>query len=117
MSAGRYIRSTYQTDGGQIVPIRVQPETIAAFNAAPVGALSAGFPSAKVSKTRREIGIGARHVTLKWVGDVPSGYEPTGVLRVPVLTTAAYNAIALNSTVTYLGSSAVVISKTPESIK
>ena len=115
MSAGTFIRSFYQLDNGSIARARVQPETIAGFNAAPAG--PATVPgSARMGGGRRRFGINARFITGVWSGAAPTGYDSNGVIRIPILTTAAYNAINLGDTLTYLGASLSVIGKTGEKV-
>lgn len=115
--AGKFTRSRYEADDGKIYAVRVQPETITTANPAPTAALTPGLPSAKVGKGIRGYGVGTRYITAKWTGTVPDGYDANGVLRIPILTIAAYTGIALNSTFTYLGQPTVVIGKTGERVK
>lgn len=121
MSAGGFDRGRYTADNGDIHPIRIQPETAAltlggTANAIPSGATTSGI-SAKVSGGRRQLGLTARTVTLTWTGAVPDGYEPDGLIRVPILQPALYTAIARGTTGTYLGSAVEVVGKSPESVR
>lgn len=122
MSAGSFIRSRYQTNGGAICRIRVQPETElmgvgAGFNDAPEGAVNTAT-TAKVSKGRREYGIGPRKIGIVFdAGNEPDGYNPGDILYVPILKRTTYDAIVVDGTVTYLANSARVVSKLEESIK
>lgn len=116
MSAGQFERTKYEADNGDIYPIRVQPETLAATfggtaNAAPTGAVDQqGL--ARVSGGNRRIGIKARSVTIAFTGTPPTGYEPNQLLRVPILTLDLYNAINPNSTTgSYLGVNVIVVGK------
>lgn len=109
MSAGQFEDSTYQTDGGDLYPCRVQPETLAmtidgTANAADTGAIPAGVPSANMRGSKRQNGITARTVTLKLPnnGTPPDGYTGDNVV-VPVLTSALYDSISRSSAVQYLG--------------
>lgn len=122
MSAGKFIRSRYATNGGAIARIRVQPETELAsiggvFNSAPTG--SPTVPSrAKVSKGRREVGIGPRKIGIAFSdGQETDGYEPNTVIYVPALTRAWYDSAVVDEVMTYLSSQAVIISKIEESIR
>jgi hypothetical protein len=123
MSAGAFTLSRYELDGGDIAPIRVQPETIAAVfapggaNAAPAGAADLPlFATARGS--RRSYGINSRTVRIRFTGAVPDGYAPNSVVSIPVLTPAVYNAIVAGaSTVTYLGSDGIVIGKSSETVR
>lgn len=118
MSAGTFINPGYEMDDGQKIRIRIQPETVTTWN--PVSAqtdFALGFPSAKVSKGRRETGIGARFAVLKWKTTPPAGYKVGGTVKVPILTSEAYDGLALGEEVEYLGAAAEVLSKSPEAIK
>lgn len=118
--AGAFSKTKYETDGGSIVNIKVQPETLAAnitdTNDAPSGSVTAGFPSAAVQLGRREIGIKARAVSLEFTATLPTGYKG-GLVRIPILTKALYDAISVGSTGTYLGAAVRVVGKSPESIR
>lgn len=93
MSAGAFIRSKYEmsTPADKVIPIRVQPETLllkvgATANAAPSGTVDADWPSAKVSGSRRGIGIYARMVSFVFTGSGPAGYKEGSVMSLPALT-------------------------------
>lgn len=121
MSAGQFVRSRYEADSGEIHPIRVQPETVAASidgnaNAAPAGAVTVGL-SAQVSQSRRAFGLTARKITLAWTAAVPDGYDPRGTVRIPVLSRATFDAINVGDEGTYLGSGVTVVGKSPESAR
>lgn len=120
MSAGQFIRSFYETNGGAIARIRVQPETELANIGGTVNDAPAGPPTVtttvKVSKSRREYGIGPRKIGIAF--DVaPTGYEPGNIYYIPVLTRAVYDGVVVGETITYLGQTAEVVSKLEESIK
>jgi hypothetical protein len=120
MSSGQFIRSFYETNGGAIARIRVQPETELAQLGGGVNDAPAGPPTVsttvKVSKGRREYGIGPRKIGV--VFDVaPPGYEPGNIYYIPVMTRARYDDTVVGSTITYLQQSAEVVSKIEESIK
>lgn len=120
MSAGDFQYSSYETDSGAIHRIRIQPETLAlsvggATNNPPAGAVT-GQGTVKVSKTRREFGIGARSVTIAWDGATPAGYSGDNITRIPVLTPATYNSITVGASGSYLGVDVVIVSKTAESV-
>lgn len=117
MSAGKFIDSKYQTDGDTVVPIRIQPETVTTWNPVPAAAVAAGYPSAAVSKGRREVGIQARLARFKWKGAVPEGYDPNGILTIPILTLAALNNLVKNTDYTYLGNTVNLVGKTKETIR
>lgn len=121
MSSGKFSSSRYQSDGGAIYSAKVQPETLAATlggtaNAAPAGAVTAE-PSAKMTGGKREIGVIARSVSIRWNdGTAPDGYDQNTLVRIPVMTPAVYQGIAKGAAVSYLGSAGTVAGKSPESI-
>lgn len=120
MSEGAFQISKYESDEGGIYAIRVQPETLAltingTANAAPAGAVDQeGL--ARVSGSRRRIGIKARLVRFKFTAQpTGGGYEIGETLTLPVLTQATYNAIPrAGGTGTYLGAAIEVIGKSPQ---
>lgn len=122
MSAGAFSRSKYQTNDANVVPVRVQPETISAgfgqgTNAPPAGSVIAGFPSANVSRSRRSIGIHVRTVTVAFTATPPIGYLANQTYSIPVLTSSVWDAIVVGSAGTYLGTATEVVSKSPEIIR
>ena len=117
MSSGSFVTSKYELDDGRIVSIRIQPETITTVNTVPSAAYTANMPSAKVSKGKREIGIGARYITIKWTGTIPDGYKETGLVKVPILQKSVFDGLSKGDSFTYLGGTAQVVSKAQESIK
>ena len=118
MSAGGFDRSKYELDGGStIVPVRVQPETLlididGTVNAPPAGAVTLSV-SAYTRKSTRQYGIGCRSITIAWNGAPPTGYENDN-LPIPILTQAAFAAINVGDTGTYLGQPVTVVSKKGE---
>jgi len=121
MSSGAFSLTRYETDQNNIVNIKVQPETLAATiasvaNDAPTGALTSGFPSAKVSGTNRTIGINARTVSLKLTASL-TGYKDDSTLKIPALTPAFFAACQVGATGTYLGTACRVVGRRGESIK
>lgn len=118
MSAGTFTTSIYQRDDGTFAPIKVQPETIIpGTNPAGAGPLTAGATYVKVSGSRRGYGVHARTVSITWTGTVPDGYKTGGIIRLPVLTTAGYNALSGGQTFTYLGNEVKVVGKSPERVR
>jgi len=110
MSAGVFVRSRYAAsygDADQIHPIRVQPETIEADaggtdNAPPPGAVTNPI-SAKVTASKRSLGLRPRLVTLQLTGTPPAEYKAGSIVRIPCLTTAFYDVVTPPGTeVTYL---------------
>lgn len=121
MSAGAFVNSKYEADNGDIYFVRVQPETLAltvnaTANTAPTDPIDQQV-SAKVSKTRREIGIGCRGVGLRFDGAVPDGYKPGSTLFVPVLQKGLYDTIDRGSVITYLSNTATLVYKTAETVR
>jgi len=121
MSAGQFTRTFYETDDANIVRLRVQPETLTAdfggtANDGATGPANAGFPSASLSRSRRGYGIHARYVTIAW-DTAPTDYDERGLLSIHVPVKATFDAITLGSTVSYLGGTGEVVSKTPELIR
>lgn len=119
MSAGAFSTTRYQSDEGGIYGIRVQPETLdltigGQTNDPPAGAIDQeGL--ARVSGGRRRIGIKARNVRIRFAGTPPAGYEDIGIITLPVLTQAFYNAIPrTGGTGTYLGAAIAVVGKSPQ---
>jgi len=119
MSQGKFTQSKYQSDATNIYSIRVQPETLLAtfgttINVAPSADVDQEV-SAKVSKGNRGIGIKPRTATIKWTA-APDDYDPNTLLRVPILTKVVYDGIVKGQTVSYLGGTGTVASKSPERV-
>jgi hypothetical protein len=118
MSAGAFSVTARYTcsEDDNIYRIKVQPETITTWNANSAGVVS-GTGSVRVGGGNRQIGIKARSATLRWAAAPPAGYLANGLIRVPILTEGAYDALSLGATVQYLGTDAIVISKNPERVR
>lgn len=118
--AGAFTLSKYETDNDNIVPIKVQPETltanVGAANAAPAGAVEAGYPSADVSRSKKAIGIHARTVSVKFTATPPTGYSTNIIYRIPILTQSVWTGATKGTTGTYLGVACIVVGKSPEAI-
>lgn len=114
MSNGSFVYAKYETNAGDVRPIRVQPETIiAATNPEGTGSLAGGL--VRVSGGRRKIGTKARSMTLRQnVGAAVGGYQPTRGITLPVFTKAAFEALAIGQAVTYNGSAWTVAGTSPE---
>ena len=120
MSAGAFVTTRYELDGGSINPIRVQPETLAltdgtVANDPPGGAVTQSL-FVKARKGTREYGIGARGITISWDSGAPAGYKDDN-LFIPVMTPVAYAAYAVGDSVTYLATAATVVSRKPETLR
>ena len=117
MSSGPYVRGTYIDDTGVLRPIRYQPEdVIAGVNPAAAGTAAAGSPSVRISGSPRGIGVWARRVYGQWT-DEPDNYVPRGRVTLVIFTKAAFDAIALNQNIAYLGGTFQVTGKRGESIR
>lgn len=115
MSAGKFERSKYEADSGNIYNIRVQPETIGTFNPAPAG-VSNQETSAN-ALNRKGNGMFARGISIAWQGDppvAPAGYDPNGRIRIPILTRDVYQNLNVGDTVLYLGLQATITGLIPE---
>ena len=112
MSAGAFEDAKYGQDSGTNVwPCRAQPETKgltlnSVANAYPVAAVTAGLPTIKLRKSKREFGLPIRTVTVELTAD---GTEATaqylsGTLHtIPVFVKATWDGYTLGQTGTYLG--------------
>jgi hypothetical protein len=109
-----FVLSKYESDAGTVHPVKVQPSTITAWNAAPTAAYNA--PQVRVSGGKRRIGIKCRSVALAQnIGAAVNGFQPIRVIRVPVLDPTAFEALDIGETVTYNTTSWRVYGKTKES--
>lgn len=121
MSAGGFLKAIYETDAGNKVNVKIQPETLDAViggvtNNSASGPLTAGFPSAKVGAGRRTIGINCRLVRIKFTA-AKAGYKVDAPLTIPALTPAFYNACTTGATGTYLDTACEVIGRTGEDLR
>jgi hypothetical protein len=112
MSAGAFEVAKYaQTGTSNIFPCRAQPETKGltlggVANAYPAGTVTAGLPRIKLRKTRREVGLPIRTVTvvLTAAGTVGTAEYAAGTSHVvPVFTDTVWNGYGEGQTGTYLG--------------
>lgn len=121
MSAGTFSREIYESDAGTFHNIRVQPETLTfalGANTNEGGAGPVDSPmSAKVSNGNRAYGLKPRSVTVVFEANQPAGYKLNSPIRVPILKPDLYNAIVTGNSVSYLGSTATVIGKSPERVR
>jgi hypothetical protein len=123
MSAGEFEFTKYESTelNGQIMSIKVQPETLLLFvngvaNSAPEGEITLSL-RASVSNNVGEYGVRCRRVSVEWTDAAPDGYDPSGIITLPVLTQAAYLAYTLGSTGNYLGQQVRVVGRSPERAK
>jgi hypothetical protein len=118
MSSGTYIDATYVTDLSKIVPIRVQPETVnATWNTNGLGTIEAGLPSAQVGRGRNTIGINARMARFSWFSGTPANYDESGIISLPILTKAKFDALVKATDYAYLGGVIRLVGKTSEKIR
>ena len=126
MSAGSTVNSTYETTNNVFYRCKVQPETLTLVlngqtNAAGAGSPGTDTPSAKMSGGRRELGVNARLVRMKFDGALPPGYKMDGILTLPILTPAVFAAIGVGDSGTYslngTDYAVEVTGKTPETIR
>jgi len=122
MSAGKFTNSRYETNDGNVVGCRVQPETLTmtiggTANAATGDPINIGFPSALMRGGRTEIGIVARKVRIGLPdgNPAPEGYSGDA-LYVPVMTELLWASAQKGDPVQYLGSTWEILSKVPEFI-
>lgn len=124
MSAGAFLISKYQAkygDGTNIHPIQLQPETLAltidaVANAAPAGAINR-TGSARVSGGRRQIGINAELVRIKFSGATPDGYKADGVITLPLLAPAIRAKAIRGAVGTYLTLPIIVVGTSSETTR
>ena len=122
MSAGAFIRSFYETNGGAIARIRVQPETELFTDGTNVNDAPAGPPTVsttvKVSKARGEYGISPRKVGFVFDdGQAPAGYRSGQLYYIPILQRSTYDAYIQGTQATYLAGTGEIVSKLEENVK
>lgn len=100
--AGKFIIAAYEREDGSVGPIRVQPETVTAWNPQAAGSRSGSFVRARGSK--RSYGTVARSVSLgRAVGDGTDYSSAVVSARVPVLTKDAWAGLAAGQILAYAG--------------
>lgn len=122
MSSGKFIRTFYETNGGAVCRIRVQPETELASIGGVVNDAPAGPPTisttAKVSKTSREYGIKPRRISFAWdAGQEPTGYDEGQLVYIPIMTRAVYDGVVPGEACTYLAGTGVCVNKLEEQVR
>lgn len=128
MSAGKFVKSSYEEDNGTIHPIKVQPETLTtSLGGAPnVVPSTAGDNvvrskiSAKVSKTNKEIGLRPRMVAITFPpvdGAQPDGYAVGATVKIPVLDKDTWDGLSEGDSATYLTKAGRISSTIPENIR
>lgn len=122
MSAGNFIFSRYRATslpGDPVMIARIQPETqdlvLGGASNEPGGATVTLPLRVNISGGNNALGVKPRTVSLRWISDIPPGYSPNGVLRVPILSEALWEAVDPGITTgTYLGQPVRVVGKSPE---
>jgi len=119
MSAGNFSDSKYESNSGSIYKIRVQPETLTATiggtaNDAVVSDVDQEV-SAKASGGKREIGMIARTVTLRFTGTPPTNYSGDDV-TIPVVKQTTFDSwtTPADQAGTYLGAAVKVVGQSAE---
>jgi len=114
MSAGPFVISGYETDkGADLMPIRVQPETLlltigGVANAAPVGTISDAYGSARVGGGKFQNGLKARYVRIKFTAPL-AGYKADAAITLPVLDKAVWAGYSKGDVGTYLATAIIVV--------
>ena len=121
MSSGAFTFTKYETDAGKILKCRVQPETLAfavgsTTNSAPTADVDTAG-SARMSGSRRALGVRARAVYVSFDDSPPSGYKVGVVYPVPALRPAVYQAAASATTGTYLSTPCRIVGLRAESVR
>jgi hypothetical protein len=122
MSAGSFVVTTYEASYAVAIhPIRVQEETVSAsigdVDNGAVGATVTNPIQARVSGSRRSIGLIARKVRLRLASgsSIPAGdYDANSTTVIPALTRAFYEAATKGAVVSYLGANWIVLSRSGE---
>lgn len=100
--AGAFVLSVYERNNGTFGAIRVQPETITAFNPAAGGTLSGQRIRARGSS--RRYGTRARGVTLSRAVGSGADFNAAKVqINLPILTKSAWDALSDGQILTYQG--------------
>ena len=122
MFAGYFIPTKYESLPGGIYKIQLQEETIelvidAVPNSPPIGAVDQEV-RANARGGKRQIGVTARTVTVKFTGATPTDYLGTP-LTIPVLDPTVWAGYISppGKTGTYLDSPVEVIGSSPERIR
>lgn len=119
--AKQYPDVLYTDDQGKTHRIRVTQQTVAAQTTAPPSGVSpTGRGSARVSSTRREIGLNARFVTAyisQTAGTGAGAITKKFFTRVPILLKADFDALSEGGTIVLSGTDYTISSKTGESYK
>jgi hypothetical protein len=125
MSAGAFVRARYEASyaAGVIHPIRVQPETLAAVTTTATPVTNTGVVAAATSPisalgslSNRKKGLKPRMVSLQVAGTPPTGYAAGSRTELIALRIAFYNDCNIGATISFLGTTWIVIGKSPERV-
>lgn len=111
-----FVTTKYESESGEIHPIRLNPVSVTPAGTAPAGAVTSSI-SAKVSRSRREFGLRPRGINVSLtVGAAPDTFKRTAFI--PILLASAWNTgnNVKGGTVSYKGGSWTVTSLSPEYI-
>ena len=111
-----FVKTKYESDSGDVHPIRLQPDTLTAAGTIPAGAVTNNI-AADMRKGKRRYGIGPRGVSAsRTVGTAPDTFKRR--VFIPVLTKADYGTgqYAVGGQITYKGQTYTVDSIVPEDI-
>lgn len=124
MSAGGFQIALYQAqygDGTAVHRIQIQPETLGLTIAGQANTAPAGPPtspiSARVSGGRKQIGLNANLVRIKFTEAVPPGYLEDGIITLPLLNDAIRGVAFRGAVGTYLALDIEVVGTTPETVR
>jgi hypothetical protein len=116
MSAGIFQFAKYETESGEVVRVRAQPESLALTLNSVANAESADavtiqgiFPLNLGGRRRKP--FSARYVAVQFTAAAPTGYKASSVCKVPVYSKATYSGLATGQTGTYLGVAVKVVGK------
>ena len=118
MSAGLFEIKKYKAPAGQIVRVKVQPETAAAVLNGAANAEVGDDPTVPGIFNlnlggRRRRPFSARYVTLAWTGSPPTGYTANATVRIPVLNPTVFAGCNEGDDATYLGAACQIVGKSP----
>lgn len=123
MSSGPFILQKYETDKGNVVPIRVQPETETltlngGANTQATGSQTPGAPSATHSGSYRRAGTHARTVTIRMLAPVSGTQIVTGsLITLPVFSRTVWDDYSIGNEGTYQGAACRYAGKRAEVIR
>lgn len=104
-----FTRTFYEADSGDIHPIRITPESLAAAGAVPAGPVTNNIP-AKITKGNRQFGLRPRGVRIaRQFGTAPDTFYRYRFI--PVLSEASFGVapFVINGSVTYDGAAWTVV--------